>query len=373
MEPVSGVQHAMGGHFVRTIGSLRVRVKIGMMNLAYSMWKYIFTLLAMLISVCGAVSAHAAGTPAGTVISNQVMLGYSLEGIPQVIASNTATFTVAEIINVSLVWQDAAPVAVNSPDTSRALTLLLTNTGNGSEAYSLIRNNSIAGDQFDSANAAIGAIFLENGLAPDFQGSGPNADTLYIPGTNDPTLAADASRVIYLVSDIPSLVLRDTGQASLNAAALTAGASGAAPGATLAGLGTGGVDALVGASRATATAVGSYVVSGLAVIVSKLVSRIQAPPGVNPDDLVMPGSVLTYRITLSVSGSGTANDLAFNDPLPAETDFVAGSITVNGAVRSDMVDADNANFNVIANTINVIFGNTVAPVIHLIEFRGVVM
>jgi len=335
--------------------------------------KYIFTLLAMLISVCGAVSAHAAGTPAGTVISPQVMLSYSIEGIPQATASNTATFTVAEIINVSLVWQDAAPVAVNSPDTSRALTLLLTNTGNGSEAYSLIRNNFIAGDQFDPANAAIGAIFLENGLAPDFQGSGTNADTPYIPGTNDPTLAADASRVIYLVSDIPSnLVLGDAGQASLNAAASTAGASGAAPGTTLAGLGTGGVDALVGASRATAIAVGSYVVSGLVVTVSNLVFRIQAPPGVNPGDLIMPGSVLTYRITLRASGSGTANNLAFNDPLPAETNFVAGSITVNGAARSDVVDADNADFNAIANTVNVILGNIVAPVTHLIEFRGMV-
>ena len=329
--------------------------------------KFIVSFLAGLISVFCTVAAQAAGTPAGTVISNQVTLSYSIGAIPEVATSNTAAFTVAEIINVTLVWQDAAPVAVNSPDTSRAFTLLLTNTGNGSEAYSLIRNNAIAGDQFDPGNAAIGAIFLESGAEAGFQASGANADTLYIPGSNDPNLAADASRVVYLVSDIPAnLALGSSAQASLNAAARTPGAAGAAPGTVLAGLGTGGGDALVGASRATATASGSYVISGLSVAVLKRVSAVRAPYGDDPNR-IMPGSVLTYIATVRVSGTGTASNLAFNDPLPAETTFVPGSILVNGAARTDAVDADNANFT--ANTINVSFGNTAAPVTHLIEFR----
>lgn len=37
VEHVLGAQDAMGGHFVRTIGLLRARVKIGMMNLVYNM------------------------------------------------------------------------------------------------------------------------------------------------------------------------------------------------------------------------------------------------------------------------------------------------------------------------------------------------
>ena len=36
VEHVFGAQDAMGGHFVRTIGLLRARVKIGMMNLVYN-------------------------------------------------------------------------------------------------------------------------------------------------------------------------------------------------------------------------------------------------------------------------------------------------------------------------------------------------
>ena len=37
VEHVFGAQAQMGGHVVRTIGILRARVKIGMMNLVYNM------------------------------------------------------------------------------------------------------------------------------------------------------------------------------------------------------------------------------------------------------------------------------------------------------------------------------------------------
>jgi len=37
VEHVFGAQHAMGGHIVRTIGIVRARAKIGMMNLVYNM------------------------------------------------------------------------------------------------------------------------------------------------------------------------------------------------------------------------------------------------------------------------------------------------------------------------------------------------
>ena len=182
-----------------------------------------------LIGLAGfCTSAVYAGVPAGTVISNAVTLNYSVGGVGSVVASNTASFVVAEIINLTLTVQDAAPVAVNAPDASRAVTVLLTNTGNGSEAFSLSRNNALPGDQFDPVNALAGAIFLESGAQAGFQASGPNADTLYVPGVNDPVLAADASRLIYVVSDIPAgVALGGLGNVGISARSLTPGASGA--------------------------------------------------------------------------------------------------------------------------------------------------
>ena len=116
------------------------------------------------------VGAVAALTPAGTVISNTVTLDYvPLGGIPEKATSNTASFVVEELINVILQWQDLSPVSVNSPDITDALTFLLTNTGNGSETFTLTRNNSPSvSDQYDPLNSAT-AIYVESNGTPGLQ------------------------------------------------------------------------------------------------------------------------------------------------------------------------------------------------------------
>jgi len=313
--------------------------------------------------------ALAAGTPAGTLITNTATLTYSYGGVPQTpITSAPATVRVDEIINVTLVWQDSAPVSVSTPDTNDALTFLLTNTGNGSESFALSRNNTLGGDNYDPANGSAGAIFLENGLAAGFQASGPNADTPYVAGTNDPNLAADASRIVYIVSDTPpSLVAGNSGIVALSAAATTAGAAGAAPGTSLPGLGTGGVDAVVGTTQAQATRNGGYLVSNVALTIVKTLPSVLDPRG---GSNVESGSVLTYRVTVTLTGTGSVNNLVITDPLPAETTYVAGSLLVDSAARTDASDADNGQFS--GNTVTVNFGNTASPVVHVIEFRATV-
>jgi uncharacterized repeat protein (TIGR01451 family) len=314
--------------------------------------------------VCLCTPIVSAGVPAGTVISNQVTLNYVVGGIGQLATSNTASLTVAELINLTLTVQDAAPASVNSPDIGRVITALLTNTGNSTEAFRLSRNSALAGDQFDPINAT---IYLESGGQAGFQASGPNADILYVAGVNDPVLAADATRQIYVASDIPAgAALGGLGNVSLAASAVTPGASGALPGTTLAGLGAGGVDAVVGGSRATATVTGGYIVSGFTVSVVKTVVSVQDPRGGN---LVMPGSVLTYRVTLNVTGAGTATNMTVSDPLPVETTYQPGSIKVNGASATDATDADNAEYTPATRTINARVGNTVAPGSQVVEFQ----
>lgn len=317
--------------------------------------------------LCAAPSAvHAAGTAAGTVVQSTATVTYSIGGGPQQSATTPpASFTVAELINVILVWQDAANVAVGSPDSNRALTFLVTNTGNGPETFSLARNNVVAGDNYDPANGSAGAIFLESGLQPGFQASGPNADTLYVAGNNNPALAADAGRIVYVVSDTPAaLVTGSVGRAELSVAATTPGAAGSAPGTTLVGLGQGGVDAVVGATRAQARQAGGYIVSGVAVILAKSVVSVVDPAG---GTTVRSGAIVTYRIVLSVNGGGTADNLALDDPIPANTTYVSNSITVNGSARTDAVDADSAEFS--SGAVKARFGNTAAPISHTVEFR----
>jgi len=314
------------------------------------------------------MSVGAAGTAAGTVIQNTATLTYSIGGVPSTSTSPPATVTVAELINVTLVSQDAANVAVNSPDQNRALTFLLTNTGNGPENFALTRNNAIAGDNYNPLNGSAGALFLENGLQVGFQPTGPNADTLYVAGSNDPALTADASRIVYVVSDTPAArSTGDVGRVELSAASTTPGAAGAAPGTTLPGLGQGGVDAVVGGTRAIARQAGGYVVSGVAVaLVKTVVSVVDGAGG----STVRSGSIVTYRIVLSVTGNGSAQTLTLNDPLPANTTYVANSITVNGQARTDSADPDQAEFSNAA--VKVLFGDTAAPTTHTVEFRVVI-
>lgn len=302
----------------------------------------------------------AALTPAGTLITNTVTLDYTVVGgPPEKAASNTASFVVEELINVVLQWQDASAVSVNSPDTADALTFLITNTGNGTETFSLARDNALTGDQYDPITSA-NSIYVESNGTPGLQ-TGAGGDTLL---TGNLTLTAEESRVLYVMSDTPTaLVIGNTGRVALSAASTTVGAAGAAPGTGLPGLGDGGVTAVVGQTQAQASADGTYIVSGLAL---SLVKTVTVDGGGDPAS----GKTLSYTITVTLTGSGTANNLIITDPLPPELTYVPGSITVDAAARTDAADTDNAAFS--ANSVTVDFGNATAPAGHTIIFKAVV-
>jgi len=174
--------------------------------------------------------ALAAGTTAGTNISNVVTLNYAIAGTPAAaISSNTIVVVVDELIQLTLTWQDGSPVPVTAPSSNAPLTFLLTNVGNGQEAFSLVRANNLAGDDYDPLDGSIGSIYLESGAQPGFQASGIDADSIYTIGVNDPDLAPDVGMVIYVVSDTPAVGNGANGDVQLSAAATTPGAAGAAP------------------------------------------------------------------------------------------------------------------------------------------------
>ena len=323
-------------------------------------------ILACLACLWSAPTAWAAGTPAGTVIGNTATLTYSSPGNPSGSAVGVAApIVVARVINVVVTWQDGAAVPTTSPDTNRVLSFAVSNTGNGTETFQLTRDNVQGGDQFDPATSPDGSIWLESGAEPGLQRSGPNADILYAPGANDIVLAADASRQVYLASQIPAGVATGSfGKSMLTATAATPGAATAAPGAAL---GTfSGVLAVAGAAgRAGAT--GSYLVAGASLGLVKTVATVRDPRG---GTRVMSGSVLTYRLVLTLTGSGSVNSVAVNDPLPATLTYVPGSLTVDGVTRTDAADGDDASFA--AGTVQANFGTVNVPATRVIEFKATV-
>ncbi|MEO6688808.1 MAG: hypothetical protein ABIS07_12115, partial [Dokdonella sp.] len=61
------------------------------------------------------------------------------------------------------------------------------------------------------------------------------------------------------------------------------------------------------------------------------------------------GDVLTYTITLNNTGQTTANNVVFNDPIPANTSFVAGSFKIDGVTQPAVVNPVGVAIGTIAN------------------------
>lgn len=314
------------------------------------MKKILSTLAAlMLAGGLSVTEAFAGGTPAGTDISNQATAQYTVGASTLTANSNVNTIKVAEILNLTLTWQDAAPgVTVTVGQTDRVTTYRLTNTGNGTETFGLTKADAgLGGDDFDPT---VTQIYL------DANGNGTydaGTDTLYAAGTNDPTLARDGSLTIFLLSSIPGAgpVDGNTGNVRLTATSMTGTG---APGMTFARAGDGGGDAVVGSSGGSALDTGTYVVSGITVSVTKSAAVTDLFGGTEP----IPGATIRYTLSVTATGAGTAVGVVITDPIPANTTSTAGTLTLNAAGLSDAADVDAGDVGgTTAGTVTVSLGD----------------
>lgn len=327
--------------------------------------RLIGVLWGLILVLCGSDPVWALGTAAGTVITNTAAVTYTMGADPTPrIATATESFEVLKVIDVAVVWQDAADVAVNTPHTERPLAFLLANTGNAPEAFTLTLDDALGSDDF---NPTAQSVWLESNGQSGLQTSGSTTDTLL--GSITSAVPADGTLILYLLSDIPSgLGDGQTGRVRLAAAAATAGAAGAAAGTELPGAGIDGASAIVGGSSGQAEAAGAYRVAAADVQLSKSIVAIEDLTGGSDP---YPGARVTYRLTVQVGGSGTAEALIITDAIPADMTYVPGSIVLDGTAQTDAADApaDPSDFNVTsADTVTVALGDTVAPATHTIEF-----
>jgi uncharacterized repeat protein (TIGR01451 family) len=278
-------------------------------------------------------AAHATGTAAGTTISNTATATYNDPGgNPRTTPSNQVDILVDELLDVTVTSADPGDITTTPGSTNQILTFSVTNNGNGSEAFRLTPNGTLGGDQFDPTTTSVVLDTNGNGVYD------PGVDTVYTAGLNDPVLLPDASiKVFVLATTPPGAADLDRGLANLTAAAVTGTG---APGTTFAGQGQGGGAAVVGTTGADSVATGAYVVQNATVAFAK--SAVVADPfgGTEP----VPGSIITYTLTATVSGSGSLSNLAISDAVPTNTTYQTGSITLQGSGLSDPVDADVGEF-----------------------------
>jgi uncharacterized repeat protein (TIGR01451 family) len=301
--------------------------------------------------------SQALGTAAGREILNTAEARFDLGGVPQTpVSSNPVQTFVDELLDVTLVNDDGGPVAVSSPQTGAIVSYTLTNTGNGNESFRLIADDSVSGDVF---NPTLVAIYLETNAVPGLQ-IGAGGDTAYLAGSNDPLVAADATQLIYVENNIPGAqAFSDDGFIELRAVANTIFVSAgtddpdalAFPGVGVSYRGQGDLDAngganvtaVVGTSHDVANrlflTLASYRVSAAVVAMTKSAITVLDPFG---GATLVPGSVITYQIDVTVSGSGDAENLVISDPIPADLEYQPGSLNVSALPAGEEQDDDFA-------------------------------
>jgi len=321
-------------------------------------WSVLQSIL-LLLSVAYANPILAAGTPAGTVIGNTAEVTFDLGGVQATETSNVASITVVERIDVVIALQ-SSQVLVTASDIDRSLLFTVTNTGNGTETFTLAIDSVLAGDDFDPI-PAVPPIYFDTDGSGDFSAG----DIAYAAGTNDPLLNADQSVDILLVNDIPAAALNgQLGHSELSASSTTGTGN---PGDSFPGQGDGGIDAVVGGTGGASALFGEYLVSDVQMNIIKSVAVSDQFGNQDP----IPGATLTYSVTVGIVNSGTATTAIFSDVIPTGTTYVANTILLNAASLTDALDADAGEFDIsVTPSIVVRLGDlTQADGIQTVEFQ----
>ncbi|HEX2813410.1 MAG TPA: hypothetical protein VHO04_12075 [Sphingopyxis sp.] len=275
-------------------------------------------------------AAHAAGTLAGTTISNTASASFDNGGGTQTIDSNRVDLKVDELLDVTVAG-NATDVPTAPGATNQVLTYRVTNTGNGPEAFALSTIANVGGDNYDPV---VTQIFIDaNG-----NGTWDPTDTLYVAGSESP-LQPDTAMTLFVLATTPaSAVDGNRGIVTLVAAAKTGTG---APGTSFAGKGEGGGDAIVGSTGADGQDNGAYKVSAATVTLVKSAAVVDPFGGSEP----VPGATITYTITATIAGLGSVNGLAITDNVPADTAYVVNSIKLGATGLTDATDADAGDYD----------------------------
>jgi uncharacterized repeat protein (TIGR01451 family) len=301
--------------------------------------------------------AMAGGVTAGTLIENTAVASYDDGAGPRTINSNTVTVRVDELLDLTLTSLDPGPITTRPGET--VLTFELTNLGNGPEAFRLLANPAVAGNDFDATIQSI---------AIDSNGNGTydaGVDAILTAPQTTAVLAADATLTVFVLLTVPAGV-SDTQTSNIELTAEAVTGSGAS-GTVFAGAGVDGSDAIVGTPGARATA-RSALIAGVAN--AELIKSVSLRDPFGGTSAV-PGAIATFTILARVTGSGTVNDLVVTDAIPDGTTYAPGTLTLDSAALSDAEDGDTGAASDAAG-IAVNLGDITGDTNHTITFDVVI-
>lgn len=311
------------------------------------------------ITVLSVGAASAAGTAAGTSVSNTFTLDYSVGGVDQPTidtgAGPTPTptlFTVDRLVDLTVVSTGNTTVAPGAQD--EELTFTLTNTGNDTQGYTFTLFNE---DEAGAPATEFDATGLE--ITYYVGTSATGTAMTYTPGSGLSTIDVPADGQIFVVvsGDIPTtggaptMSDGDVADITLVANTVEPGAAGTATAEVTADVDgnnaiTGAAENVLADGTGTArdlanqgdhSATATYIVASADLAASKTVGIISEDgsgcaaaitfprPAFTTTEYSVPGACIEYRITAQNTGSGAAadaTDLEIVDVLPADLSFV---------------------------------------------------
>ena len=302
-----------------------------------------------------ATPAFAAGTTAGTTITNTATVDYQVGGVAQGQQSASNNFTVDRKINLLVEEVGTVTTNVVPGQTNAVTTFQLTNSSNETLDFALVASQLAGGtaahggtDSFDVTNVR---IYRDN-TATGTVGSWDVGDTL-LTGYID-ELVVDTAIRLFVVADVPAALANNAvAGVTLRATAReggTSGSQGAAitetTGANTAGKDTVFADTAGVTGDAARDGAHSdnddYTVQTATLTVTKTSRVISDPFNNTTNPKLIPGAVVEYCIAVANSGSADATSVAINDPVPGQLTFNAGTILLNGTVTAGTCNADGA-------------------------------
>lgn len=292
-------------------------------------------------SIGTAQAQSTTGTAAGTTITNTAQATYTVNGAPQTATSNTATFVVDRKVNLTVTTEQTTNTSVNLGQTGAVTTFRVTNKTNGTQDFILSASQQFAtglftGDNFDMTNLQ---VYVD-----------ANGDGIYQPGTDTlqyiDELAPDASRVVFLVGDVPNQANAQLAGVTLNAQVAAGGQAGTLGAALVPSLlanddqtvdvvfadndsdGLGLDVANNGIGRSSA----AYEVGARNVALTITKTSTVISDGVSLTlPKALPGATVQYCLVVNNGTAAVpATGVMLSDVIPANTTYVPGSLTVGG-------------------------------------------
>lgn len=341
------------------------------------------SLLVGAVLLLGSGGAYAAGTAAGTKVTNSVSLDFQVHGTAQTQQTASVDFKVDDKLVISVANQDSGDITTNTePGSQKAVSAFqVTNDGNAQQDVILSAVNMPTGTTDPKNTSASSDLLVTT--------SGVYSDsTCQTPISTISNMAVGAQQIVYICSSIPKSATNNQIAVVGLLAKVGAAGSGTAYASDDKSLNknTTGTNGNItkelnifaeaasahpatgdsGADDGASSDLGAYKVQAASLAITKSVAVTKDPTN-DSNPHAIPGATLEYTVTIdNAPGAQSATSLDVKDTIPSNLTYIPGTINVqlqsasNGSPCADSSgtvtsgsDTATCNFNTSTKQIEV--------------------